>query len=164
MSYEAVALWSRIIGTVVVLAILWWAFRRFMVPAITRAQQAKNEEIARAEQRRDAAKAEIAAAQAELDQAERDAQAIRARVEADIARERDQALAQARDAGERAVRNAQGELERARANALVALRIELIEKALELARRDAEARVDQAANAELVDAFVGGLERGVRRG
>lgn len=164
MSYEAIAIWSRIIGTFVVLAILWYVFVRFMAPAIARAQQTKNEEIAAAERRREAAKTQIAAAQAELAQAERDAEAIRARAEADAKREREAAKTQASETGERLVRAAGGELDRARAAARDALRIELIEKALQEARREAGARVDAARNAQLVDAFVASLERGEHHG
>lgn len=164
MSYELIAVWSRIIGTVVVLGFLWYIFARFLAPAIASAQQAKNEEIARAEQRRDAAKAEIAAAAAEATQAERDAESILARAQADAHREREQALAQVRESGERALRSAEGELARARLNAQAALRIELIEKALDAARRDAETRVDPVYNAALVDKFVRSLEAGQTRG
>lgn len=164
MSYEAIAIWSRILGTAAVLAILWYAFVRFLAPAIARAQEARNEEIAQAEQRRDAAKAQIAAAQAEIAQAERDAQAIRSRADADAKREREAAKAQAWEAGERLVRAADGELGRARAAARDALRLELIEKALRQARQEAEARVDAAHNARLVDAFVTSLEGGEHRG
>lgn len=164
MTYEAIAIWSRIIGTVVVLALLWYVFVRFIAPAIARAQDAKNEEIARAEQRRDAAKAEIAAAEAEVAQAEHDAHAIGERAEAEARREREQALAQLRDAGERAVRNAEGELGRARESARAALRIELVEKALDAARRDAEKRVDPAFNTALIGTFVTHLEKEEPRG
>jgi F-type H+-transporting ATPase subunit b len=164
MTYESIAIWSRVIGTVVVLALLWYIFAKFLAPAIARAQEAKNEEIARAEQRRDAARTEIAAAQAAVAQAEADARAIRARAEADAHREREQALAQAREAGERSVRNAEGELARGRVNAQAALRVELIEKALDAARRDAEARVDPTYNAALVGKFLNSLEAGDARG
>lgn len=164
MSYEEIAIWSRIIGTVAVLLLLWYVFKRFLAPAIASAQEAKNEEIALAERRRDAAKAEIAAAQGTLARAEEDAKAILARAEADARREREQALAQAREAGERALRNASGELERARRNAHDAFRVDLIEKALHAARSDARARIDSARNAELVAAFVASLEAGERHG
>jgi F-type H+-transporting ATPase subunit b len=164
MSYEAIAVWSRIIGTVAVLAILWYVFARFLAPAIARAQQAKNEEIAHAEERRSAAQAQIAAVRAEIEQAERDAAAIRARAESDAKREREAATAQAAEAGERLVRNAEGELARARAAARDALRVELIEKALQLARREADGRIDPALNAQLAGNFVGSLEAGGPRG
>lgn len=160
MSYETIAIWSRIIGTLVVLGILWYVFARFIAPAIAQAQEAKNAEIGRAEQRCKDAKAEIAAAQAEIAQAETDAGAIRARAQADAKRERDAATAQAQEAGERLLRNADGELERARMTARDALRVQMIEQALELARGEAGQRVDSTRNAELVDKFVGSLESG----
>ena len=164
MTYEAVAIWSRIIGTVAVLALLWYVFARFIAPAILQAQEAKNEEIARAEQRRDAAKAEITAAEAEVSQAEHDAQAIAERAEAEARREHEHAVTQLREAGERAVRSAEGELSRARENARAALRIELVEKALDAARRDAEKRVDPAYNTRLIGTFVTQLEKEEPRG
>jgi F-type H+-transporting ATPase subunit b len=164
MSYDQIAIWARVGHTVLVIALLWWLFKRFLAPTVARAQQAKNEEIALAERRRDAAKEQISTAEAEIEQAAKDAQAIRARAEADVRRERELAVAQAWEAGERVIRHADGELERSRLAARAALRIRLIEQALQLARREADAQIDAARNAELVGRFVGSLERSDGRG
>lgn len=164
MTYADIAVWSRIIGTVITLAILWWVFARYIAPAIVRAQEAKNAELSHAEQRRDAAKAEVDAAISALAEADRDAEAIRRRGQDEARRDREKALADAREAGERVLRNAEGELDRARGAARAALRVELIEKALRAARETANARVDTGANAELIRAFAATLERGGRRG
>ena len=77
-----------------------------------------------------------------------------------IAAEREAVLREARDAGERALRDAQGELGRARAAARQELRDELIDKALAQARATALERVDAAADRKLVGSFVQSLERG----
>jgi F-type H+-transporting ATPase subunit b len=164
MSYEAIAVWSRIIGTVVVLWMLYYAFVKYLVPTIRKAQEAKNAEIAHAEERRDASRADVDKAIAALSEASRDAESIRQRVSDEANRDREKAMAEAREAGERAMHNASGELDRARQSARDRLRVELIEKALKQARDDASARIDTAKNAEIVSRFVGSLEGDQRRG
>lgn len=164
MSYEAIAIWSRIIGTVAVLWLLYYWFVKYLVPAIGNAQEAKNAEIAQAEERRDAARAGVDKAIGELAEASRDAESIRQRVSDEANRDREKAMAEAREAGERAMYNASGELDRARQSARDRLRVELIEKALKQARDDASERVDNAKNAEIVSRFVGSLEGNQRRG
>lgn len=164
MSYEQIAIWSRILGTLVVLWLIYYSFVRYIVPAIAQAQEAKNAEIALAEHRRDAARTEVDRAISALTEAARDAEAIRKRVADEAHREREKALAEAREAGERALSNAAGELDRARFAARDRLRVELIEKALQKAREDANARIDNAKNAEIVSRFVGTLEGEQRRG
>ncbi|HXP94381.1 MAG TPA: hypothetical protein VN905_13000 [Candidatus Binatia bacterium] len=159
MSYEEIAIYSRIIGTLVVFGMLWYLFARFAAPVITRAQELKNEEIARAERRRTAERTRLDTMIAELTEATRAADAIRRTAEDVARRERERAVAQTREAGERALRNADGELDRARATARDALRIELIEKALQRASREASAHVDAKRNAALIDEFLGKLER-----
>jgi F0F1-type ATP synthase membrane subunit b/b' len=67
-------------------------------------------------------------------------------------------LAEATEAGERALRDAGGELERARAAARLRLRDELLERALQIARHDAVERVGPALDSRLVERFVGSLE------
>ena len=58
------------------------------------------------------------------------------------------------------MRNAEGELERARLAARDRLRIELIEKALRKARAQASGRVSDAVNTALVETTVADLTRG----
>jgi F0F1-type ATP synthase membrane subunit b/b' len=164
MSYEAIAIWSRIIGTAVVLWMLYYGFVKYLVPAIGHAQEAKNAEIAQAEERRDVARTDVDKAITELAEAGRDAEAIRQRVSDEANRDREKAITEAREAGERAMHNASGELDRARQSARDRLRVELIEKALKQARDDASARIDTAKNAEIVSRFVGSLEGNQRRG
>ncbi len=159
MNYEKIALWSEVLSSFAFLAVLIWGFRKFMIPAIISQQEQKNADLATAERRRDEAKASIAGAQAELSSASSDAQDIRARTQRDVEHERQRLLVDAREQGERAVRNAEGELGRARTTARDRLRIEMIEKALQLARRKADEQIDAAANAELVERFVGTIER-----
>ncbi len=159
MSYEQIAIYSRIVGTLVVFGILWYLFRRFLAPVIARAQELKNEEIARAERRRTAERTRLDTMIAELTEASRAADAIRRTAEDAARREREQGVAQSREAGERALRNADGELERARMAARDTLRIELIEKALQRASREAAAQVDAKRNTALIDEFLGKLER-----
>ena len=69
------------------------------------------------------------------------------------------AVAEAKEAGERALQNARGEYDRAIAAARERLRIELLDKALDRAREEASRRVDAAANERLVNGFVNSLER-----
>jgi F0F1-type ATP synthase membrane subunit b/b' len=157
--FEQIAIWSQVAGAVIFFAALVYLFVRFLAPMIEKQQQAKNAELAEAEGRRDRAQADIAAARAEVEQADRDAVAIKERTIADVKREREKMLAETKDEGERAVRNAEGELARARAAANATLRADMIERALQLARKEADARIDASANAGLVANLVDALER-----
>ncbi len=159
MDYETIAVWSRIISTVLVLGLIYWIFRRYLAPAITSAQQARNAEISSAEGRRDTAKAEIETAKRELDQAKREAATMRENGTHTGERERTRLVADAEEAGKRSLRNAQGELARQRAAARDRLRFELIDRALARARADATLRINAGANLRLVEATVSRLER-----
>jgi F-type H+-transporting ATPase subunit b len=160
--FESVALWSQVLGAVVFLIVLILLFRKYLIPAVEANERARNAEIAEAEARRERVRAEAAAARGEVESAQRDAAEIRARVETIVRREHDQLTAEARADGERMVRNAEGELERARMAARDRLRIELIEKALLRARAQAAGRVDERTNARLVNETVDDLSRGMR--
>ncbi len=162
MNYEAIATWSQVISAILFALTLVWMFRKFLAPAILAAQQARNDEIAVAEKRRDQARDAAASMETLIAAAEKDAASIRERANVDALRERGQAVAEAREAGERAVRNAQGELERNRLAAREVLRSELIEKALSIARSGANAKMDRSTNALLVRTMVEDLERGGR--
>jgi F-type H+-transporting ATPase subunit b len=157
--YEHLAAWSRLLSTLVFFGVLWWVWQRFIAPAVAKAQQTRNEEISEGERRLEAARSELKAAAADVTQAGEDAQAIVARARADARRDHERLLREAGDAGERAVRNADGELERARAAARDAVRLDLIEKAVRLARTEASARVDDHLQGALVESFVATLER-----
>jgi F-type H+-transporting ATPase subunit b len=158
--FEQVALWSQVAGAVVFLLALIVIFRKYMVPAVVANQQARNAEIAEAETRRARMQAEAAKARIEVETADRDAAEIRSRIETIAARDRAQQLAAAKADGERVVRNAEGELERARYAARERLRVEFIEKALAKARAEAPARVDDATNRSLVESTVADLVQG----
>jgi F-type H+-transporting ATPase subunit b len=157
--FEQIALWSQVAGAVIFFALLIWLFVKYLMPAIAVQQKARNAELADAEARRDRAQADIAAARAEVESADRDAIAIKQRSIDEVRREREKLLAETTDQGERAVRNAQGELDRARAAAMATLRADMIERALQLARKEADARMNQSVNAGLVANLVDDLER-----
>ncbi len=159
---EQLALWSQIIGALAFLAAMIWIFQKYLLPAVGAAERAKNAAIREAEDRRDRAKGDVIAARAELDQAERDAVAIRARVVGEAQRERERIIAETLDGGERLVRNAEGELDRARLAGRARLRDDLVRRALEIAREQAPGKLDPALNARLVGDVVARLERGRR--
>jgi F-type H+-transporting ATPase subunit b len=158
--FEAVALWSQVLGAVAFLIVVILLFRKYLIPAVEANEKARNAEIAEAEARRERVRAEAGAARSEVEGAQRDAAEIRARVDVVVKREQDQLVAEARADGERMVRNAEGELERARMAARDRLRIELIEKALLQARAQASGRVDERTNTRLVNETVDDLSRG----
>jgi F0F1-type ATP synthase membrane subunit b/b' len=136
---------------------------KFIQPAVVTAQQNANAQLAQAERHRDEAKAQLESLQGEIGNAQRDAAAIKQRVEAQAKAECEAMLDEARRAGERTIANAQGELARSRAAARERLRDEMLDKALTLARSQAEQRVDASVNAQLVGAFLNSLEHGGSR-
>jgi len=159
MNYQAIAEWSQVISAVLFLAVLVWMWFKFIQPAVLAAQAAQNARINEAERHRDEAKAALEGLQGEIRLAQRDALAIKDRMTAYAAAEREAILREAREAGERAVRDAEGELARARAAARSQLRDELVEKALRVARENAARHMDAAADKKLSNAFVQSLER-----
>jgi F0F1-type ATP synthase membrane subunit b/b' len=158
--FETVALWSQVAGAIAFVVVLILLFRKYLIPAVVANEQARNAEIVDAEKRLARMRADAAKARVEVETADRDAAEILARVERIAAREREHTLAEATAEGDRLVRNAGGELERARLVARDRLRIEFIEKALGRARAEAPARVDAATNAALVQRTVDDLVRG----
>jgi F0F1-type ATP synthase membrane subunit b/b' len=158
--FETVALWSQVAGAIAFLVVLILLFRKYLIPAVVANEQARNAEIVEAERRLARMREESAKARAEVENADRDAAEILGRVERVAARDRDHTLADANAEGQRLVRNAEGELDRARLVARDRLRIEFIEKALGRARAEAPARVDAATNAALVQRTVDDLVRG----
>ena len=164
MNYDQIAMWSQIASAIVFLAAFVGVWVKFISPAVLSAQEASNKQIADAVRHRDDAQAALTALHHEVAGAAHDADLIRKRAVDQAQREKDKDIADARDAGERALKNAQGELERARANAREAFRVELLEKALRQAQAEAATRVDEPMNAKLVDRFVSNLERVNDRG
>lgn len=160
MDYVEIAKWSQIISSILFLCVLVYLWLKFIQPAIEAAQQNKNKQIAEAERHRDEAKGAVQSLQGEIEGAKRDAELIRQRAETQAKHEADAIVMESQQAGERALRNAQGELERARAAAREQLRNEFAERALTLARQEAEQKVDGNINAQLVQRFVASLEHG----
>jgi F0F1-type ATP synthase membrane subunit b/b' len=156
--YVEAALWSQVVSAVLFMVVLVWLWFKYLQPAILAAQERNNQQIAQAERHRDEAKATLEMLRDEIGGAQRDAELIRTRAEAQAKREYDATVAEARDAGERAAHGAQAEFARALASARDRLRVELLDKALARAREDAAQRVDEKTNARLVDRFVASLE------
>jgi len=159
-NYEEIAKWSQIVSAIFFYAVIVWMWIKFIAPALKQAQTDKNKQIAEAERHRDDAKAALDALRHEIEGAKHDATLIRTRADEQARREASTIVEEAREAGERALRNAQGEIDRARAAARVGLRAEFVDKALVLARVEAERRIDGPINARLVDGFATSLERG----
>ena len=158
--YEAVAVWSQVIASllfIVALAALWV---KFVTPAVAASQVRKNQELADAEARRDDMRALVDVASDEVTTADADARAIAERAQRDAVRVKKRLIADATAEGERLVRNAQGELERRRSAALTNLREELIAKALDIARAAAAHGLDPAADRRLLDETLATAERG----
>ena len=160
MNYAEIARWSVVASSVIFGIMLVWGFRKFAVPMITASAKAKNEEIGTAERHLQEMRAKVDQLRAHVADADADAASIRARGTEQARREHDLIVSEAEAAGERALRNASGELERARAAAREQLREELLEKALQSARQEAQTRVTPSVNAQLLDRFIGSIERG----
>lgn len=160
MNYDLIAFWSQIAGFVLFAVALVWAWNKFLTPALAASSKASNERIVLAERHRDEMRAALQSLRNAIDGAKLDAQAMIARVKERAQHEGEAILAEARDAGERLVRNADGELARSRVAAREALRETLAAKALEIARTSATMRIDATSNARLVQEFIERVSRG----
>jgi F-type H+-transporting ATPase subunit b len=160
VNYDVIAFWSQIAGFVLFVVFLIWAMTKWITPALGAAQKASNERIALAERHRDEMKAALESLRHEIDGAKRDAQTILERAKERAQHEHDAIVAEAREAGERMVHNAGGELERARNAARARMREDLASKALDMARAGASARVDAAVNSRLLQEFLEQVSRG----
>lgn len=158
MNYTQIAAWSQVASAVLFVAAMVWIWVKFIQPAVISAQENANALISEGERHRDEAKAQLAALSGEAENARRDAQTIKQRVDAQAQAEREAILRECREAGERALRNAQGELERSRAAARQKLRDEILDQALEAARIRAAEHVDAGVNGRIVGAFLNSLE------
>ncbi|HEY3676266.1 MAG TPA: hypothetical protein VGK84_09765 [Candidatus Tumulicola sp.] len=158
-TYQHISDWSQIVAAVLFIAVLVWLWVKYIMPAILAAQDRHNKQIAEAERHRDEAKAALDVLRGEIDTAGHDAHLIVERADEQAQREHAATVEQAREAGERSMRNAQLEFDRAMDAAKDRLRDELAGKALDRARERAEARVDASENAALVDRFITSLER-----
>jgi ATP synthase F0 subunit b len=162
-TYQHISDWSQIVAAILFIGVLVWLWLKYIMPAILTAQERHNKQIAEAERHRDEAKAALDVLRGEIGTAGHDATLIVERADEQAQREHHTTIEQARDAGERSIRNAQLEFDRAMVAARDRLRDELASKALDRARDLAKARVDASENAALVDRFVTNLEgtRGV---
>jgi F0F1-type ATP synthase membrane subunit b/b' len=160
--YLQIAIWSQVVSSIVFIAVLIFMWFRWLLPVFLAAQDRSNRQIAEAERHRDEVKAALETLHAAIATAQHDAQLIVARAGDHAEHERQTLVAEATDAGERAVRDAGRELDRARAAARQRLRDELLDRALKLARDDAKRRLDAAANTRLIDSFVGSLQKVAR--
>ncbi|HEY5258164.1 MAG TPA: hypothetical protein VIJ12_07255 [Candidatus Baltobacteraceae bacterium] len=157
--YEKVATVSQLVSALLFAGILVWIWYKLISPAVQVAQEAENKQIAETERHLEESQAVMTMLQAEIEGAGRDADAIRRRALELAAFERDQALARAREDGERTLHSAEGELDRARAVDRERLRTELLDRALEIARSRATQRVDAAVQSKLIDSFIASVER-----
>ncbi len=157
--YVQVAIWSQVASTVLFLAALVYIWIRWLQPTVLAAQERSNQQIAEAEHRRDVAREALQALREEIEGAKADAELIRARAETQADVERRALLEETREAGERGLRNARGELARAREAARTRLREEMLARALQEARSEAQRRIDKARNEKIVDRFLVTLER-----
>jgi F0F1-type ATP synthase membrane subunit b/b' len=160
MSLEQLAVTSQIVGAVVFLIVAVLIWRKYIAPGVKAYQAVKNAELAEAEARRERMRADALAARAEIDAADADAHMIRERAASAAEHERAKTLEEAQAEAVRVVRNAEGELERARLAARDRLRIEFIEKALAKARADAPQRVGDPVDKKLVESTVADLVQG----
>lgn len=160
MNYEMIAFWSQIAGFVLFVAALVWAWNKFLTPALSASSKASNDHIVLAERHRDEMRGALESLRHAIDGAKLDAQAMIVRVKERAQHERDAILTEAKDAGERLVRNAGGELARSRMAAREQLRETLAAKALEIARTSANNRIDTTTNARLVQEFIEQVSRG----
>jgi F0F1-type ATP synthase membrane subunit b/b' len=159
LQFEQIATWSQVVCAILFIIFLVWVFRKYLMPGVLAIEASRNADLLAAEKRRDAIQTDVSTARAEVEAADRDAVAIVARARAHASAEHERILADAKADGELTVRNARGELERGRLAASSSLRADFIEKALQRARKEAAARIDDGANTRLVDATVKTLER-----
>lgn len=157
--YVSVAIWSQVVSAVLFIGVLVWLWVKFIMPAILTAQERQNKQIAEAERHRDEAKAMLELLKNDIENAQRDADAIKTRVDAQAAREFEGIVSEAREAGEHGVRGAQASFSGMLSSARERFRAEMLEKALARARTEAATRVNAAVDARLVDRFAASLER-----
>jgi F0F1-type ATP synthase membrane subunit b/b' len=157
--YLEIAIWSQVASSILFLGALAFIGFKWLLPVLLAAQARSNQQIAQAERHRDEVKGALGALQEEIEIARRDAELIGHRAELHAQREREAMLTEAKEAGERALRDAGKELQRSRVDARARLRDELLDRALQMARQDAVRRVNVALDARLIERFVGSLEK-----
>jgi F-type H+-transporting ATPase subunit b len=160
MNYDAVAFWSQIAGFILFALALVWAWSKWLAPAVSAAQKTGNDRIALAERHRDEMRGALESLRHEIEGAKLDGETMVARVKERAGHEHDAIVTEAKEAGERSIRAAAGELGRARAAARERLREEFAAKAIELAQKNAAERVDARTNSRLMQEFLESLDGG----
>jgi F0F1-type ATP synthase membrane subunit b/b' len=157
-NYPAYAVWSVVASSIIFAAVIVWIFQKFLTPAVAAAQKTRNEEIAAMERKRDKALADLDDARFQQRKLEEALAEMRLRAQSDAQREREHIVQDARDDGERLVRNADGELDRVRAAGQAELRKSLITKAIHRTRERAMHEVNSEVDSRLVMNFAHALE------
>lgn len=157
--YIEISIWSQVVSSIVFIAALVYAWRRWLMPVFLAAQERSNAQIAEAERHRSEAKAALDLLREEIQSAGHDAELIARRANDQAEHERQAAITEANEGGERMLEDARKELQRARAAAAVRLRSELVAQALQVAREDAARRVGATVDARVIERFIGSLER-----
>lgn len=160
--YLEIAVWSQVASSVIFIAVLAYMWKRFAMPVLMAAQERSNQQIAEAERHRDEVKGALGALHDEILSAGRDAELIAQRADQHAVREREAMIEEAKEAGERTLRDAHGELDRARAAARQRLRDDLLERALQVARDEAAQRTGPSLDERLIAGFAGTLQEGTR--
>jgi F-type H+-transporting ATPase subunit b len=160
-TYEAIAVWSEVVASVLFIAAMIWIFRKYIAPAVTKAEAQKNAELVEAERRRNEAREQVSISQRNLEAAKTEVTAILARAASDAQRERDRILADARVDGERLINNADGELTRGRAAGRESYRDALLQDALRLAGEKAAREVDGRADTDIINRVLGAIDENV---
>jgi F-type H+-transporting ATPase subunit b len=158
--YLQIAIWSQAVSSILFIAALVFIWYRWLWPVLLAAQAQSNRQIAEAERHRDEVKGALETLKEEIESARRDAALIAQRAELHAQRERESLLSEATEAGERALSDAAGELERAREDARRRLRDDLVSQALTIARGAAAARVGPSLDAGLIQHFIESLQAG----
>lgn len=156
--YLEIAVWSQALSSILFLGVLVFIWYRWVLPTVMSAQEHSNRQIAEAERHRDEVKGALDSLREEIAGAQRDAALIAQRAELHAARERESMVNETTQAGERALQEALGELDRAREAARRRLRDDLVAKALTIARGKAAARVGPGLDARLIEHFVDSLQ------
>jgi F0F1-type ATP synthase membrane subunit b/b' len=160
--YLYIAVWSQIASSIVFIGALVFVWFRWILPLVMAAQARSNRQIAEAERHRDEMKGALEAVHAEVETARHDVRLIEERASARADHERQLLIDEARAEGERTLADASRELQRALAAARQRLRDEMLERALQFARKDAMERVTPDLDARFVERFAGSLEAAPR--
>jgi len=156
--YLEISIWSQAVSSILFIAALVFIWYRWLWPVLLAAQAQSNRQIAEAERHRDEVKGALESLRGEIESARHDSTLIAQRAELHAQRDRESLLSETTEAGERALSDAAGELERSREEARRRLRDELVSQALTIARGAAAARVGPSLDTGLIQRFVDSLQ------